>query len=239
MSNETILIVDDSQEIVTFLKKSALVPLGYEVLVANNGHTGLDMAIQHDPDLILLDMSMPQMTGIEMLQALRQTLCQAPVIFMTMYGSENIAVEAFRLGVRDYLPKPFTVEEVQETVERALRENRLSHEREILLHDLISSEAIRKTVVTLSHYVNNDLFIVSGGLSMLANAFERGDLQDEQLQKIVVDSRLSIERIGAVLRVLKRVITFEPAAYTGDVQMLDIEEALKEEMKKRTGRLDA
>ncbi len=238
MPSETILIVDDSQDILTFLKNSALLPLGYQVLTAFNGQLGLDLAVQNDPDLILLDMSMPQMTGMEMLQALRQTLCQAPVIFMTLYGSENIAVEAFRLGVRDYLAKPFTIEEVQDAVERALLEKRTTREKEMLLHDLIASEAIRKTVVTLSHYINNDLFIVSGGLGMLAKSFERNDLDDPQLAKIVTDSRLSLERIGAVMRVLKRVINVEPATYHGDVQMIDIELALKEEMKRRTGGLD-
>lgn len=238
MPNETILIVDDSQDIISFLKNSALQPLGYQVLAAYNGQTGLDLAVQNDPDLILLDMSMPHMSGIEMLQALRQTLCQVPVIFMTLYGSEHIAVEAFRLGVRDYLAKPFTVEEVQDAVERALAEKRNARDKDLLLHDLIASEAIRKTVVTLSHYINNDLFIVGGGLGMLAKSFDRNDPEDPQIAKIVSDSRLSVERIGAVMRVLKRVINVEPATYHGDVQMIDIELALKEEMKRRTGGLD-
>ena len=139
MNNETILVVDDSQEIITFLTKRALEPLGFRVMTALNGQAGLDLAIEHDPDLIMLDMSMPQMTGIEMLQSLRQTLCQSPVIFMTMYGSEQVAVEAFRLGVRDYISKPFTVEDVQAAVDSALQEQRLAREKELLLHDLISS----------------------------------------------------------------------------------------------------
>jgi CheY-like chemotaxis protein len=237
MSSETILIVDDSQEIISFLKKRALEPLGFQVLTALNGQSGLDMAIEHDPDLILLDMSMPQMNGIEMLSALRQTLCRAPVIFMTLYGSEQVAVEAFRLGVRDYLAKPFTVDDVQEVVDRALNEKRLGGEKEKLLHDLIASETIRSTVVTLSHYINNDLFIISGGLDLLAKAFEQEHLDREQLYKIVRDSQTSLERIAAVMRVLRRVINVEPKTYHGDVQMIDIETALKEEMKRRTGAL--
>jgi DNA-binding response OmpR family regulator len=237
MNNETILVVDDSQEIISFLTKRALEPRGFRVLTALNGQAGLDLAIQHDPDLIMLDMSMPQMTGIEMLQALRQTLCQSPVIFMTMYGSEQVAVEAFRLGVRDYISKPFTVEDVQAAVESALQEKRLAKEKDLLLHDLISSETIRKTVVTLSHYINNDLFIVSGGLDMLAKHVSGEALDPDKLAKIVKDSQLSTERIAAVMRVLKRVINAEPATYHGDVQMIDIEQALKEEMKRRTGQL--
>lgn len=237
MNNETILVVDDSQEIISFLTKRALEPRGFKVLTALNGRAGLDLAIEHEPDLIMLDMSMPQMTGLEMLQLLRQTLCQSPVIFMTMYGSEQVAVDAFRLGVRDYISKPFTIEEVQAAVESALQEKRLEREKDLLLHDLISSETIRKTVVTLSHYINNDLFIISGGLDMIAKHAAGDELEPEKLAKIIKDSQLSTERIAAVMRVLKRIINAAPANYHGDVQMIDIEAALKEEMKRRTGQL--
>lgn len=232
MANETILIVDDSAEIISFLKRNALQPLGYTLLTALNGRAGLEMALEHNPDLILLDMSMPQMTGLEMLQALRQTLCTSPVIFMTMFGSESIVVEAFRLGVRDYLPKPFTVDEVQEAVERALREARLAHERDELLRELVSAETIRRTVVTLAHYINNDLFIANGGLTVLQNAIEEGKMESARLHQVVENSQTSLVRIGAVLRVLQRVVNASPATYHGDVQMIDIEEALRNELGK-------
>jgi DNA-binding response OmpR family regulator len=230
MANETILIVDDSAEISSFLKRNALQPLGYQVLTALDGRAGLELALEHNPDLILLDMSMPQMTGMEMLEALRQTLCTSPVIFMTMFGSESIAVEAFRLGVRDYLPKPFGVEEVQEAVERALREARLARERDELLRELVSAETVRRTVVTLSHYINNDLFIANGGLTVLQNALDEGKMEADRYRKVMEDSQSSLVRIGAVMRVLQRVVNAVPATYHGEVKMIDIEQALKDEL---------
>jgi DNA-binding response OmpR family regulator len=230
MANETILIVDDSAEISSFLKRNALQPLGYQVLTALDGRAGLELALEHNPDLIMLDMSMPQMTGMEMLEALRQTLCTSPVIFMTMFGSESIAVEAFRLGVRDYLPKPFGVEEVQEAVERALREARLARERDELLRELVSAETVRRTVVTLSHYINNDLFIANGGLTVLQNALDEGKMEAERHRKVMEDSQSSLVRIGAVMRVLQRVVNAVPATYHGEVKMIDIEQALKDEL---------
>jgi len=86
MPHETILVVDDSAEMVQFLKEYVLVPRGYRVVHASNGTSGLEAAVRHKPDLIMLDLSMPRMTGMEMLKALRQTDCLAPVIFMTMHG---------------------------------------------------------------------------------------------------------------------------------------------------------
>jgi two-component system NtrC family sensor kinase len=124
MANETILVVDDSEQIREFLIEYILLPAGYKVFFATDGEVGLEMALEHQPDLIMTDMSMPRMTGLELLSALRDKNCQAPVIFMTLHGSEGIAVEAFRLGVKDYLTKPFTIEEAEWAINRSLKEVR-------------------------------------------------------------------------------------------------------------------
>jgi two-component system NtrC family sensor kinase len=231
MANETILIVDDQSEIVHFLTHYCLEPLGYNTLSAHDGEKGLKSAVDHRPDLIMLDMNMPRMTGIEMLPELRQTDCVAPVIFMTIYGSEQIAVEAFRLGVRDYLSKPFTVDEVQNSVNRALRESRLAREKEQLKNNLMAAETVRQTVVTLSHYINNHLMIVDGGLRMLGEAVEQGRSDDAILQNVVTDSLSSADTIGAVMRVLRKVTDIREEEYSSGVGMIDIKEALQAELR--------
>ena len=231
MASESILVVDDRQDIVHFLEHSTLSPLGFQVMSAYNGERGLQAAIQHNPDLIMLDMSMPRMDGMEMLKALRQTPCQAPVIFMTMYGSEKIAVEAFRLGVRDYLEKPFTVDEAQQAVNRALRETRLSREKEELARDLLAADTVRQTVVTLAHYINNNLLVVSGGLQLVLEALLQERYTDPMLPKVVGDCLISADRIGTVLRVLQRYNEVKLSDYSGGVKMLDIEDALQRELK--------
>lgn len=229
--NETILVVDDSPDIVLFLKQYILTPLGYRVLTANDGQSGLEMAIQHKPDLILLDMNMPRMTGLQMLVALRQTETQSPVIFMTLHGSEHIAVEVFRLGVRDYLVKPFTVEEVEKAVDRALAEVRLSREKEELARNLAASEAVRQTVVTLAHYINNNLMVLDGGLAILRETIS-GDNDDRHSREVILrDCQTSLNRIEAVMRVLQKVTVVRETNYHGNARMIDIETALREEMK--------
>ena len=230
MPNETILVVDDSAEMVRFLKEYVLGPQGYRVLNAGDGQTGLEMAVAHKPDLIMLDMSMPRMTGMEMLAALRQTDCQAPVIFMTMHGSESVAVEAFRLGVRDYLSKPFTIEQVERSVDRALQETRLAREKEELTRNLIAAETARQTVVTLSHYINNRLMVVDGGLTLLQENLEQELRNNSKLARIMRDSSASVTYIAAVLRVLQRVTSVKQITYHGQTRMIDIEAALREEL---------
>lgn len=128
MAQETILIVDDNKEIVAALS-DVLKSRDYAVLSAYNGRQGLRLALEKKPDLILLDWNLPQLSGFQVLQALRERGNQAPVVLMTIYGSENVAVQAFRLGIRDYIPKPFRVPETLSAIERALAEDRLRREK--------------------------------------------------------------------------------------------------------------
>jgi len=140
LSNIRVLVVDDSRQIREFVVEYILKPNGFEVVEAANGAEGMRKALEGDVDLMLLDLEMPKMTGFEVLDALRDQRSEIPVILMTSHGSEVIVIEMFRKGVRDYVIKPFTVEEMLESIERALREVRLQKEKEALTARLIQSK---------------------------------------------------------------------------------------------------
>lgn len=139
MANEKILIIDDSPQIRDFLAKQVLPREGYTCVAAPDGRAGLDMIGKEKPDLILTDMQMPRMSGLELLQLLAQYKVDIPVVMMTAHGSEMIAIEAFRLGVKDYIVKPFTVEEVLAVIARALSETRLRREKDVLTRNLAAA----------------------------------------------------------------------------------------------------
>ena len=122
MPLERILVVDDRAENREFIVDYVLIPNGYIPLVARDGAEGLEKALTEEPDLVLLDMQMPKMTGIEVLEALNEKGVQIPVILMTFHGSEDLAVRVFRLGVKDYVIKPFEVSEMLGAIARALSE---------------------------------------------------------------------------------------------------------------------
>jgi two-component system NtrC family sensor kinase len=136
VAGERILVIDDSQRIRSALREVILEPEGYRVLTAHDGQVGLERALREHPDLILLDVNMPRMTGLEVLEKLHEVRYEWPVILMTLHGSEEVAVQAFRLGARDYLRKPFKVEDVLACVRRALVESQLLRQREELLKRL-------------------------------------------------------------------------------------------------------
>jgi GAF domain-containing protein/FixJ family two-component response regulator len=139
MTAERVLVVDDAQGVLDFLADYVLRPNGYEVLTAMDGEEGLSMALDEKPDLIILDLEMPRMTGMEVLEALDEEGCDTPVIVITFHGSETIAAQSFKLGVKDYITKPFKMEEILEAIEKALNESRLQKEKSELMTRLMTN----------------------------------------------------------------------------------------------------
>jgi two-component system NtrC family sensor kinase len=133
---EEILIIDDSQQICSMLADYVFPELGYRSGIANTGRQGLNRLRQRLPDLILLDLHLPDISGLDLLRLIAQEGYDVPVILMTAHGSEGIAVEAFRLGARNYLIKPFSTSEAQAAIDQALRERRLNREKEQLTRNL-------------------------------------------------------------------------------------------------------
>ena len=125
MSNNTgnivkIVVVDD-EEIVLSLIQDALEDEDYHIRVADNGLTALEM-IEDDPaDLILTDIRMPQMDGIELISKVRQFKPETGVIFMTGYANLNSAKDAIKQGAFDYIMKPFELSEIRQAVDKAVK----------------------------------------------------------------------------------------------------------------------
>ncbi len=138
---ERVLVIDDSQEIRDLLVDYILRPKGFEVLTASDGLMGLELAIAKEPDLMITDQQMPGLTGLEVLQKLRERSIDIPAILVTGEGSEDTAVRAFRLGIRDYIIKPIDPDELGESIDKALRENRLQKERDQLVEQLMESNS--------------------------------------------------------------------------------------------------
>ena len=114
-----ILVVDDETQIARVLK-TALGAQGYEVKTAGDGESALNLAVDWIPDLIVTDLSMPGMTGIELCRSVRER-SQVPIIVLSVRGEERTKIEALDAGADDYVTKPFSVSELLARVRANLR----------------------------------------------------------------------------------------------------------------------
>lgn len=118
----TIVVIDDEVEICDLLK-DLLTAEGYKVSTATDSEQGLQMAMKQRPDLVLLDMNMPRMDGIEVLRQIKKADEAISVIIITGFININLARDAMRLGAFDYITKPFDLAYVKALVENALEQS--------------------------------------------------------------------------------------------------------------------
>ena len=128
---DTILIVDDEKNYLVVLE-ALLRAEGYEIITADNAVDALRLVKESDLDLIITDMKMPGMSGMELLEECKKLIPELPLIMMTAYGTIELAVEAIKKRAFDYITKPFKNEELKLTVIKALESYRLTKENRLL-----------------------------------------------------------------------------------------------------------
>jgi two-component system KDP operon response regulator KdpE len=128
-----ILVVDDEQEI-TLVLRSGLAKHGYDVRVAGEGEAALELFQAWTPDLVVTDLSMPNMNGLKLCQRLRE-ISSVPVIVLSVKGDEATKVEALDAGADDYVTKPFGMGELLARVRAALRRSPEASQEGTLIED--------------------------------------------------------------------------------------------------------
>ncbi|WP_306535330.1 response regulator [Geobacter sp.] len=166
MNDVRILIVDDEADIALILKLQ-LEDAGYRTARARDGLEALEVLARERYDLILLDIRMPRLDGIEVLERIRRDWPDLVVVMMTAHGSEDIAVEAMKKGAVDYISKPFSSDDMKKRVERAIQYNRTRLENERLQREV---EEERRKMEAILHGMAEALVAVDRqGLVMSVN----------------------------------------------------------------------
>ena len=140
MSKQTILVVDDEQDLLDLIEYN-LKKEGFDVLKAEDGLEGMEAAREHSPDLVLLDIMMPKMDGMEVVERMRddKKLKRIPIIFLTARGDEKTEVEGLDKGGDDYITKPISTTKLISRIKAVLRRFNETEEMadQIDVHDIV------------------------------------------------------------------------------------------------------
>ncbi len=138
-----ILLMEDDIKLARFLQLE-LDSEGYQTLVAHDGLTGLTLAREENPDLVLLDWMMPEMTGVEVCRRLRATGCKTPVVLLTAKDDVTDRVAGLDAGADDYVVKPFSIEELLARVRAHLRRHSEEEQDSLQFLDLSLNRRTRE-----------------------------------------------------------------------------------------------
>lgn len=182
---EKVLLVDDEEGIRNVLKLT-IADAGYSVLTAANGAEALDVLTDTEVPLVVTDIKMPGMDGLELLQKIKRTWPDSEVIMITGHGDIDSAIDSLRLGAADFITKPFPDDALHIALERALQKieirNQLREYTENLEHlvlekskELVEAErmaAVGQTVASMSHAIKNVAGGLEGGMFVLEKGLE-------------------------------------------------------------------
>jgi YesN/AraC family two-component response regulator len=217
VDRKRILIVDD-EEIVRYSLVNILRSHGYEVIDVASAEAGLKILYEQEFHLVLTDLVMEGMDGLELLENVKVLSPRTMVILITGYGSLKTAVTALRLGVYDYLIKPCDEDELLLRVRRALEMLHYGEEQQ-RLQDV---SAIAKTAVTLSDQINTPLNIILGNIEILqlSPLLEH----NENVQKSLKTMENQIFKIREVMEKLAKLTKAETKKYASlsDYEMIDL-----------------
>ena len=130
-----ILVIDDEEKMCWALER-ALSQEGYQVVTATRGLQGIELAKKSEPSLVILDLKMPDIGGIEVLKQIKEINSSLPVIMITAHGSIDTAIEAMKIGATDYITKPFKLEEIKLQIAKALNLSNLENQLNLAQQEL-------------------------------------------------------------------------------------------------------
>lgn len=223
-----ILVVDDLPENV-FMLQDRLEHEGYEVLTAYDGFSGIEKAKNNLPDLILLDIMMPDITGLEVCQILvNDPLTRdIPIILVTAKSGAEDIKEGLEAGAFDYIKKPFNRIELLARVNSALK---LSEAHKIVL-DSEKRDTFLATVVTANHKIKQPLTLLSLSSAAIKRELDKDEISKEAVLKRVNYIDIAIKEITDVLNQLNSIKDPVLSNYTSNIKMIKVEDDTEEKNK--------
>ncbi len=214
-----ILVIDDYPDNV-YLLKERLEREGFEILTAFDGETGIQIAVQEKPDLILLDIMLPGMSGYEACQTLttKDDTRQIPIILLTALTDVNNIRQGLQAGAFDYIKKPFNRIELVARINSALRFSETNR----LLIELEKIKTYAATVVTANHEIKQPLTLTNLSTAAIRRELSKEDFSRETVFKRVEFIENSARDIVSVLEKLGSIKKPVITPYVNDINIVDL-----------------
>lgn len=218
MERPKILVVDDSVTALHYIC-GILEQLGYDTLRADDASQALTAIAAQKPDLVLSDLVMPGMDGLDLLEEMRARGHNMPFLIITSHASLNTAVQAVRKGADDYIVRPVDPELLAHRI-LAVRERhqmRLEHSQRLAL------EAALATAGAAAHELNQPLMALAAMAELMATT-----KQPERIRELAKLVSEQAERAGRITHRLVNLVRFETKPYVGEVKILDLQASSEE-----------
>ena len=215
-----ILVIDDLPENV-FILQDRLVQEGYEVITAYDGNGGIEKAYSELPDLILLDVMMPDISGFEVCKILvhDERTKHIPIILVTARAGAEDTKEGLEAGAFDYIKKPFNRVELMARVKSALK---LSDANQQVLQ-IEKRTTYVATIITANHKIKQPLTLLSLSSAAIKKELEKDEISKESILNRVKYIDAAIKDINDVLNKLNSITNPELSDYAKDVKMIRVE----------------
>lgn len=214
-----ILVIDDQPENIFYLE-DRLQKEGFTVISANDGRTGIEAALTQLPDLILLDIMMPEISGLEVCRFLVQDsrTSRIPVILVTAKTSAEDMHEGLQAGAVDYIKKPINKIELLARVNSALKVK----ESQDMFLEVEKMKTFTATVVTANHKIKQPLTLIKLSLTAIKRELHKEDVNKEAIYNKMKYIDIAVGEINDILELLNQVEKPIFADYVGNIKMIDI-----------------
>ncbi|MHB1686325.1 MAG: response regulator transcription factor [Ignavibacteriaceae bacterium] len=222
-----ILVIDDLPENV-FMLQDRLEREGYEVIKAYEGRTGIERAKNELPDLILLDVMMPEITGFEVCKILADnpSTSQIPIILVTAKTDAEDTKEGLEAGAFDYIKKPFNRIELLARINSALK---LSEAQKKLL-EAEQRNTFSATVVTTNHKIKQPLTLMSLSAAAIKRELKKNEVSPDAILKRLNYIEIAIKEINDILNQLNSIKKPVFSDYVKDIKMVEFGDNKKESL---------
>ncbi len=217
-TGKTIVVADDNR-VNTEVIKAILQKSGYQTKTASNGKECIESVNEFKPDLLILDIEMPIMNGIEACRCIKQNdlTKDIPIIFVTARTDDETLIEAFEVGGADYVLKPISRIELLTRIKSVLTHKEMT--KKLLKEKMF--ESVLQTAGGICHELNQPLQIISGAIHLLTIELEENSPLSNHAEKI----NTQVERIGKITNKLMKITRFETKDYIEGSQIIDLDKA--------------